>query len=468
MNSLYNHYIIDLSSNNNFVQNPTMQGDGNGVRGIEIELIANNTSYSIDAENTIVSIMGSKPDTKHIVNECTVSDEGYILVDVTSQMSAIKGRGDYCIVLMDKNTNSQLKSFPFYILTTSAPFNISEIISSDEFQLLTKQIIETDRVTEEMRELEETVSTNESNRVKAENNRVSAEKSRVSADTERKNNENTRKTNETARIEAENTRTQNEESRQTEEAKRVSSETARVNAEKARVTAENNRVKAETTRTTTFNNFMEEANDELERLQEQNDSATASAELAKQYADNAKTSADTATSKASAASSSAIKAKTSETNAKTSETNSKNYADLSKSYAIGTDGETRTGDATDNAKYYYEQAKDISAGLGGTLLPMGTVAFANLSKQTKQAGYMYNISDAFTTTSDFKEGKGYKYPPGTNVYYTADGKWDCLAGTMVTSVNNQKGDVILDYVSEVSSETEPTNQAVGDYWCYEY
>lgn len=189
---IYNHYIIDMSSNNNFVQNPTMQGDGNYVRGIEIELISNGTQYVVDKNNTIVSIAGTKPDTKQILNDCEVTDEGYILVDITSQMSAVKGRGDYCIVLMDKTTNSQLKSFPFYIMTTSAPFNVSEIVSSDEFQLLTKTVVdagvaslEAQKQLEEMRELESEVSANEEIRIANENQRISNENNRESAEAER-------------------------------------------------------------------------------------------------------------------------------------------------------------------------------------------------------------------------------------------------------------------------------------------
>lgn len=459
MDGIYKHYIIDMSSNNNFVQNPTMQGDGNNVRGIEIELISNGVQYVVDAENTIVSIAGSKPDTKQILNECKVTDEGYILVDVTSQMSAVKGRGDYCIVLMDKNTNSQLKSFPFYILTTSAPFNISEIISSDEFQLLTKYVtnaetasIDAQKQIEIMKELEVEISTNEESRVSAE-----------------------------------------------------------------------------TTREETFNVLMETANEEVERLKQENDTASASAELAKQYEESAKNSAQTATEQATIASTSASSASTSEQNAKTSEDNAKasetsasesaisakenaetattmatsasksatnastseqnasasatkasesatiatekateasTYSNLSKSYAVGTDGEIRENDAVDNAKYYYEQTKGISTGLQGGLIPMGTITFSQLESQTKQSGYMYNISDSFVTTDIFKDGSGYNYPSGTNVYYTADGFWDCLAGTMVTSVNGEIGDI--SFTVEMLADAEPTTQNDGDYWLLDY
>ena len=66
---------------------------------------------------------------------------------------------------------------------------------------------------------------------------------------------------------------------------------------------------------------------------------------------------------------------------------------------------------------------------------MGTVAFANLPALSEaDGGSMYNISDQFTTTAEFKEGAGNTIPAGANVYKTEDGKWDVLAGTPVTGV----------------------------------
>lgn len=73
---------------------------------------------------------------------------------------------------------------------------------------------------------------------------------------------------------------------------------------------------------------------------------------------------------------------------------------------------------------------------------MGTVAFEKLPALSIVAeGDMYNISDQFTTTVNFKEGAGLVIPAGSNVYKTADGKWDVLAGSPVASVNGQTGNV---------------------------
>ena len=130
--------------------------------------------------------------------------------------------------------------------------------------------------------------------------------------------------------------------------------------------------------------------------------------------------------------------KASEQAAAESETNALNYRDYAKSYALGTNGVVRPGDEIDNALYFYEQVKRISQGLQGALMPMGTITFAQLPTVTAQAGYMYNISDGFTTDDTFNEGAGHEYPAGTNVYLTADGKWDCMAGTAVGGVKGAK------------------------------
>lgn len=119
------------------------------------------------------------------------------------------------------------------------------------------------------------------------------------------------------------------------------------------------------------------------------------------------------------------------------------------SYAVGGTG-SREGEDSDNAKYYYQQAKDVSEGLKGGLQPHGTVAFADLPALADvSTGWMFNISDEFTTTDDFKEGAGNVIPAGANIYKTSDEKWDVLAGTPVTGIKGvnedsfRRGNVVL-------------------------
>lgn len=143
--------------------------------------------------------------------------------------------------------------------------------------------------------------------------------------------------------------------------------------------------------------------------------ATQKAISASTSADSAKASANTATQKAAEASASAEAIGEEANRAEVAANNSEESAD--------------------SAKYYYEQAKSISESFAGALRPMGTVTFANLpSVSSAVEGDMYNVSDQFTTTSNFKEGAGNVIPAGANVYKTSDGKWDVLAGSPVTGV----------------------------------
>ena len=124
--------------------------------------------------------------------------------------------------------------------------------------------------------------------------------------------------------------------------------------------------------------------------------------------------------------------------AETSRADAAASATKAESYAVGGTG-SREGEDSDNAKYYYQQAKDVSEGLKGGLQPHGTCAFADLPALADvNAGWMFNISDEFTTTDDFKEGSGNVIPAGANIYKTSDGKWDVLAGTPVTGVKGAK------------------------------
>ncbi len=123
------------------------------------------------------------------------------------------------------------------------------------------------------------------------------------------------------------------------------------------------------------------------------------------------------------------------------------HSDMSRSWAIG-EGNMRPDEAVNSAKYFAEQAGRIvdAAGSGG-LIPMGTVTFENLPASGMKRGWMYNVSNDFTSDSRFEDGAGIKYKAGSNVYYTAGGKWDVLTGSHVTGVkgsaetNYRSGDV---------------------------
>lgn len=182
--------------------------------------------------------------------------------------------------------------------------------------------------------------------------------------------------------------------------------------------------------------------------------AQKSAELATSKAQESATSASNARASEGSASISARNAKTSETNSKASETNAKkSEANASTSAANAKASETNAKASATNARTsetnsakseseaqkYAEQVKEISESFSGALRPLGTINFADLpSTADANSGDMYNITDHFTTTTDFKEGAGNIIPAGSNVYLTIDRYWDVLAGTPVTGVKGAK------------------------------
>lgn len=77
----------------------------------------------------------------------------------------------------------------------------------------------------------------------------------------------------------------------------------------------------------------------------------------------------------------------------------------------------------------------INSAISGVYTPKGSIAFASLpTAAAGNKGWVYNVTDAFTTTAAFVEGAGHAYGAGTNVVCVDVGsgsyKWDVLAGTI--------------------------------------
>ncbi len=174
-------------------------------------------------------------------------------------------------------------------------------------------------------------------------------------------------------------------------------------------------------------NSMDSANESEANAANSASAAATSEGNAKISETNSKTSETNAAASEQKAKTSEANSKKSETNAKTSETNALNSANKAQSYAVGGTG-TRTDEDYDNAHYYYNLTKNIVIGLDTGFIPMGTISFSELASVEKATGYVYNISDDFITSDIFREGAGKSYTAGTNVYYTANGQWDCFGG----------------------------------------
>ena len=91
----------------------------------------------------------------------------------------------------------------------------------------------------------------------------------------------------------------------------------------------------------------------------------------------------------------------------------------------------------------------VSAALTSAIIPKGTVTYANLPTPAKSnLGYMYNVSDAFTTDARFVDGASKKYAAGANVYVVAvttggstEYKFDVFMGFVDLSGYQTKADM---------------------------
>lgn len=225
--------------------------------------------------------------------------------------------------------------------------------------------------------------------------------------------------------------------------------------------------------------------DEINRVNEANISTVQTiADTAQGYADDAEDSKDLAAQSVTDAQAQVTLAQQQVTLATTQATNSANSAEDSEAWAVGQRGgiDVPSSDETyqnnskywqERANYWYQQAQAIAESFSGALRPMGTVTFENLPPLAQaDSGDMYNISNQFTTTSDFVEGAGIVIPLGSNVYKTTGGKWDVLAGSPVTgvkgnsesnyrrgNVNITKGNIGLGNVDNTSDANKPISTA---------
>lgn len=232
-------------------------------------------------------IRGTKPDGKEIFNVCELIDNNTVRVEITQQIAAVPGKGNYEISIMSTTENRVLTSFPFFIVISPSSIDASYITSSDEFHLLISKINQVDKmegeldvninkVNEAVNKVNTAVSdvnnaiitvneatvkctTATNNCINATNTitqlgqdfqnaeiiRVRNENERIESENDRKTNENDRKTSESIRKDNENTRIENENIRIEKEDARILNEMARISSENIRIKNENIRIENE-------------------------------------------------------------------------------------------------------------------------------------------------------------------------------------------------------------------------------
>lgn len=141
--------------------------------------------------------------------------------------------------------------------------------------------------------------------------------------------------------------------------------------------------------------------------------------------------------------------------------------------SVDIDVPTKVSDLTNDLNYQTDTEVDdkIASAISATYIPKGSCTFATLPTLVKaHKGWVYNVSDAFTTTANFVEGSGHAYPPGTNVVVvevtegtSVSYMYDVLAGfidtsgfvlrTEMTTISNATIDAIIAAAFNPSSGT---------------
>ena len=346
-----------------------------------------------------------KADNNSVFNFCEIDHTGKIKVELTEQMLAADGICCADLVIVNEGgakvdaqtgeiigieNSSILSTMPLHIDVTETAVENSDIESSYEFNGLNTALEKAEA------EYTEVMKTS---------------KSWAVGNTGIRDGENT-----------DNAKYYYEQSLKNANNAKTSEQKAKTSEDNAK-TSEINAKTSETNAKTSEVNALE--SEQKAKVSETN--AKSSETNAKTSETNSKTSEINAGISEQNAKTSETKALSSEQNAKSSETNALNSANRAQSYAVGGTG-TRIDEDYDNAHYYYNLTKNIVIGLDTGFIPMGTVSFSELASVEKAAGYVYNISDDFVTDESFREGAGRSYTAGTNVYYTANGQWDCFGG----------------------------------------
>lgn len=361
--------------------------------------------YPINAGEHSAYIRYKKSDNYSVFNFCEIDRNGKVLVELTEQMLASDGICCADLVIVNKGS-------------ADVDAETGEIVAIDNASILSTMLLHID-VAEAAVENSDIESSYEYSGLNVALEKAESEytevmktsKSWAVGDTGIRDGENT----DNAKYYSE----QSSDSANNAKTSETKAKTSEVNAK----TSETNAATSETNaRTSEVNALASEQNAKSSETK-----AKTSETNAKTSEINSKASETNASKSETNAKSSETKASVSETNAKTSETNALNSANKAQSYAVGGTG-TRAGEDTNNVYYYYELIKNIVVGLDSPFIPMGTVSFSELSTAEKVTGYVYNISDDFVTDNTFREGAGKSYTAGTNVYYTANGYWDCFGG----------------------------------------
>lgn len=192
-----NEIVLDVD-NRNIIAINAKQYDKKS-RYIQISVIDGSNILKLDKKSISAFMRLKKPDDLGVFNQCSVTDEGKILVELTEQCLSTPGRANVDIVLVEKIFSSGkvtvddinklnspiLSTMNFIINITPTALENSTIESSYEFNALNNALSQIDYNNKKVESLDKTMTTNENQRIQNENTRITNETNRVSAENKR-------------------------------------------------------------------------------------------------------------------------------------------------------------------------------------------------------------------------------------------------------------------------------------------
>ena len=129
--------IIDMSHDTNYYFEVVPQGDSQS-RSVNITLTVDGTTPYFIPTNATIILEGKNAGGYNIFTACTRVDDNILNVPLTNGVLSFAGVGKYDVGIFDGGTC--IKSFPFNIVVTEAPYDIVSLMASDVYEALNELV----------------------------------------------------------------------------------------------------------------------------------------------------------------------------------------------------------------------------------------------------------------------------------------------------------------------------------------
>lgn len=144
------HITLDMLQNN-YVSVNISQYDINS-REVIITLTENGTPFYVNSTDTIAYIKYYKSDFKKVLNECEITSDGKIKVEITEQMAISCCQNKAEILLIDKKTGEAIHPVTTFIVNVrKAVFSDEDISSENEFVALENALVRLEYILENLK-----------------------------------------------------------------------------------------------------------------------------------------------------------------------------------------------------------------------------------------------------------------------------------------------------------------------------